>query len=356
MSETPAKPDTPAKPPATNWPRLVVIAVVLALVAGGIYAYTIWTSAGPANFPANFRAVVANPDKLDAAFTDADNDLVADAPKEAAKLLDPAEITFGVLEGAGEGGAATWKEFLTHFEKVTGKKAKLAEVPRGGLEAAASLKAGKLHLAALSTGTVPLAVNTGGFVPVCAPANDKGDFSYRMQILVRAGSPIKSLADLRGKDLWLTSMSSQSSFKLPVLTLWQEQKMRLNLDYQGRIANSQGDSIDKVASGEYEVVAVASDYLARRVAQKKHDTSKYRVLHESKDYPAVCIGHTHALKPELAAKVKEAFLTFPWKGTGLEKEFGPAGQSKFAAVDYKKDWAGVREIDKALLTLIDKGT
>lgn len=343
---------SPPPPRRPLWPRLLAVGVLLALAAAGVYAYTIWTSAGPANFNAYFRAVVAYPAQLDKDFTDVDGDLVADAPKDTAKLLDPAELTFGVLEGPEE-AAASWKEFLAHLEMATGKKVKLTEVPRGGQDAAAAVKAGKLHLCALSTGTVPIAVNLGGFVPFCAPADSKGDFSYKMLILASGGSPVRSLADLRGRAIFLTSPSSQSSFKLPILTLWQEQKLIPGRDYQLRISSSQGSSIDGVARGELDVVAVASDYLARRAAQKKIDTSKYRVVYESKSYPAVCIGHGHALKPELAAKIRKAFLTFDWKGSGLEKEYGPAGQVKFVPVNYKKDWAGVREIDQALLDLID---
>jgi hypothetical protein len=46
--------------------------------------------------------------------------------------------------------------------------------------------------------------------------------------------------------------------------------------------------------------------------------------------------------------VKKAFFSFQWKGTGVEKEFGASDQTKFVAVSFKNDFAGVREIDDAI--------
>ncbi len=47
---------------------------------------------------------------------------------------------------------------------------------------------------------------------------------------------------------------------------------------------------------------------------------------------------THGLKRELAAKVREAFLTFDFKGTKLEELLRGSHTAKFVPIDYKKDW------------------
>jgi phosphonate transport system substrate-binding protein len=54
------------------------------------------------------------------------------------------------------------------------------------------------------------------------------------------------------------------------------------------------------------------------------------------------------LKPELAAKVREAILTFQFKGTSLEKEFASSKQDRFIPVDYKSDWQLIRRIDNEI--------
>ena len=53
------------------------------------------------------------------------------------------------------------------------------------------------------------------------------------------------------------------------------------------------------------------------------------------------------LTPELQAKIKEAFFTFDWAGTSLEKEFGKGGESQFIEMNYKDFWEVIRKIDTA---------
>src|SRR3546814_10884487 len=47
----------------------------------------------------------------------------------------------------------------------------------------------------------------------------------------------------------------------------------------------------------------------------------------------------------LAAKIKQAFFTFEWKGSALEEEF--VAEDKFVAIYHKSDWDIIRKIDKA---------
>src|SRR3546814_17633630 len=47
----------------------------------------------------------------------------------------------------------------------------------------------------------------------------------------------------------------------------------------------------------------------------------------------------------LAAKIKQAFFTFEWKGSALEEEF--VAEDKFVAIYHNSDWDIIRKIDKA---------
>jgi phosphonate transport system substrate-binding protein len=53
----------------------------------------------------------------------------------------------------------------------------------------------------------------------------------------------------------------------------------------------------------------------------------------------------HNLAPELQAKIKEAFFTFPWEGSALKAEFKT--EDRFVPISYQKDWSVVRKIDAA---------
>lgn len=48
--------------------------------------------------------------------------------------------------------------------------------------------------------------------------------------------------------------------------------------------------------------------------------------------------------------MKEAFFTFPWQGSELQKEFGATTppMEKFLPITYKQHWEAVREVDQAM--------
>src|SRR5262249_2347974 len=127
--------------------------------------------------------------KLADGYVDTDpKDLVADTPKEAAKWVPVKdELVFSVVgtEDATK-AAAERKDFMAGREKATGKKVKYMEGVQTIEDQLAAVREGRLHVTAFNTGAVSTAVNTAGFVPLFAPADAQGKFSYEMEILVRA--------------------------------------------------------------------------------------------------------------------------------------------------------------------------
>jgi phosphonate transport system substrate-binding protein len=359
MSFDPNSPANPSPAPRKKggsgvW--LLLLPLVFLIGGTAAYAYfVIWQPATkPVNYPRGLKSGLLTLDKLANDFVDENGDLLADVPKDQAKRLNPETLRFATLDRDLEKANENWKEFFAHFKKVTGKDIELVETPGSATEMANALKQGTLHLATFSTGAVPLAVNQGGFIPTAVMADKEGKFEYQMEILVRKSSPIQTLADLKGKTICLTSISSLSSFKAPIVTLWREQQFLPGRDYLYSITRGQEDSILNLVKGEYEVIAVANDLLARVVARDELDTGSYRSIYKSPSYPPACFGHAHQLEPELAKKIAEAFTSFHWEGTGLDKAFGPANQHRFVAADYKKDWESVRAVDKAILELVEQ--
>src|SRR5581483_2842609 len=83
-----------------------VVAALTALVVSGLYA-----GAAKAEF------------KLDARFTDANGDMVADMPTDPSKLIDPDTLIFAYTPVEDPAVyAKVWTEFLDHLAKTTGKK------------------------------------------------------------------------------------------------------------------------------------------------------------------------------------------------------------------------------------------
>ena len=76
-----------------------------------------------------------------------------------------------------------------------------------------------------------------------------------------------------------------------------------------------------IANNDYVVAPVANSVLKRMIDRKKVDPAKIRTIYKSQTFPTTGYGHAHNLHPEVAAKVKQAFFTFPWEGSDLQKEF-----------------------------------
>lgn len=290
-------------------------------------------------------------DKLANRFQDKTDDLVADGPSDPADVLDPAELVFssgGLLEVDTE---EIWKPFLEHLGKATGKSVKFRrdDDPRQLLDA---LIEGKVHITSFNTGYVPTAVNLGGFVPVASLAPKDGSTTYVMEIIVPARSTVKSLADLKGLKLMLTSAGSHSGFKAPLIVLRDELGLQPGTDYEFVVSGGHGQSIMAIARTNNPNVAapVAGDLLADAVAKGtliKQD--QFRSIYKSKPFPKGAWGYTCRLNPELSKKVRDAVLSFDLANSTLSERFKGSGAVRFAPVDYKKDWAYVREIDEKML-------
>jgi phosphonate transport system substrate-binding protein len=285
--------------------------------------------------------------KLDARYSDANGDGIADTPSDPAKLLDPDVLTFSYVAGDDASGYAdTFKEFVAFLGKTTGKKVQYTPFA-GSDDELHALRDGKLHVVGLSTGNVPMAVDACGFVPIYMLANRDGSHMLQMEIIVRADSTMHSAQDLKGHELVLTEASSNAGFKAPLVLLRREPVgLEPGRDYATRYSNSYEHSIEGIVSGEYQAAAVANDKLRRLIAAGQVKPEMLRTIYKSPDFPSATFGYPCALKPALVAKVKEAFEKFDWKGTGLEKEFGEGG--KFAPVNYLADFKVVREIDDAI--------
>jgi|SRR5687768_2981283 len=287
--------------------------------------------------------------KLDARFSDANNDLIADPPADASKLIDPDPLVFSFVAVEDPGPyKEVFQAFSDHLAKVTGKRVEYLMATSSD-EQLRALRDGNLHVTGLNTGSVPLAVDACGFVPTHKLAGEGTTAgTYEMEIIVPAGSAITSPRQLSGKEIALTEGNSNSGFKAPLVLLQKDFGLLPAKHFGIRYSGDHMASIRGIANKEYEAAAVANDLLRRAIATGDIQENSVRSIYKSPSFPTAAFGHAHNLTPELAKKVREAFDTFQWKGTGLEKEFGPSQQTRFAPADYQKEWALIREIDEKI--------
>ncbi len=286
---------------------------------------------------------------LDPRYVDADGDLIADAPTDPSKQLDPATLTFSYLTTTEDepGFQAAFKEFLAAVGRATGKDVRYVNYS-SAVDQMRAMRDGKLSMAGLNTGSVPMGVCTAGFVPLFLAADEKGAVDYHMVVITPPDSPLNGLADLRGHELTVTDPNSNSGYKAPLVLLRERGMMPPN-DYSIRYSHGHVQSIEGIKEKRFEAAAVAGDVLSRSLNSGQIAASEYKVIFTSdQTFPGAAVGCANNLKPELVAKIKDTALHFDWSGTGLEALFKREGKVKFVPADYKKNWEYVRRIDESI--------
>ena len=282
---------------------------------------------------------------LDVRYCDRDGDLVADLPSDETEWVDPETILF-TYTPVEDPAVYTkiWDGFIKHMAKVTGKKVKFFSVQSNAAQLEA-MRSGRLHVAGVNTGGNPMAVNCAGFVPFAIMGAADGTFGYEMEIIVPVDSRIRTPADIKGRSLAFTAKTSNSGFKAPSALLLSEFGLRAEKDYKVAFSGKHDNSVLGVANRDYEAAAVANEVMKRMIDRKVVDPSKIRSIYKSQTFPTTGYGYVYNLNPVLAAKIREAFFTFPWKGSALQHEF--RGEDRFLPISYKKDWEVIRKIDAA---------
>ncbi len=281
---------------------------------------------------------------LDARYCDANGDLLADTPSDKSKLKNPDTLVFSytpvedpaVYENA-------FSELMAHMAKITGKKIRWfpAESYAAQVEA---LRSGRLHVTGVASGATPYAVNLGGFVPLVAMEKDDGTVGYTLQLITHRDSPIRTIADLKGKRVAHVTPSSNSGDTAPRV-LFAAMGIKPGVDYEVVFSGKHDNSIMGVVNKDYDAAPVANNVVDRMAARGMFKKDVLRVVYESRPFPRTAFGVAHDLPPELQDKIKQAFLSFDFKSSKLAKEFKDS--RAFVQINYAQDWKNIRDIQKA---------
>ncbi len=290
--------------------------------------------------PVSAQDNCSNRGQLDTLYCDADNDLVADLPADAAKHKDPTTLIFAY--SAVEAPQVYMKAFqplMDALTQCTGKK--VTYFPANSATALIeAMRSGRLHIADFSTGAVGFAVNMAGAVPIVSFATDKGIFGYKVAAMVRADSPYKVLADLKGKRVAHVAPSSNSGHLAP-LVLFPPQGLKPNDDYKPLMSGGHDKSVLGVMRGDYDMAPVASDILERMIGRGEVKGAEVRLIFESQVFPTASFSIAHDLKPDLAKAIRACMLAYRMPAE-MSAQFN--GVDRFTPITYKETWAPIREI------------
>jgi phosphonate transport system substrate-binding protein len=315
----------------TVWAGLVSLGILACLVALAA--------------PAAAADPCKNRGDLDSRFCDDDGDLLADTPKDASKWLDPGTLIFSYT--AVEDPSVyenVFKELMDYIAKQTGRQVKWYG-PESYAAQVEAMRSGRLHISGFAAGATVYGVNLGGFHPVAMMGNKDGTFGgYRLWLITHKDSDIKTVKDLKGRKVAHVTPASNSGDQAP-RALFKKQGIVPDVDYKVIYSGKHDNSIMGVVNKDYDAAPVASTVMDRMIARKMFERSAVRIIWESDQFPGTAYGCIYNLHPDLQKKVRHAFLTFDWKGTGLAKDFGKQAEV-FIPVDYPKHWEIIRTIQK----------
>ncbi len=281
---------------------------------------------------------------LDKRYCDTNGDLVADAPTDSSKWLDPDTLVFSYTPVEDPSVYENvFTEFMDYLAKKTGKKVKWygAQSYAAQIEA---MRSGRLHVAGISTGPTVFGVNLAGYVPIAIMGKDDGRFGYRLQLITHKSTDIKKVSDMKGRKIAHVTPSSNSGNQAP-RALFKSLGVTPDKDYKVIYSGKHDNSIMGVANKDYDAAPIASSVLDRMHDKGVVNKDDLRVIWESKNFPTTSYGYVYNLKPDLAKKVTDAFINFDWKGTALKKEFGKKSD-RFIPITFKEHWIDIRTIQK----------
>lgn len=290
-------------------------------------------------------AACKNRGDLDTVFCDEDGDLLADTPKSADKWLDPATLVFSYT--AVEDPSVyenVFSELMEHITMKTGKKVKWYG-PESYAAQVEAMRSGRLHISGFAAGATVYGVNLGGFHPQAMMGNKDGTFrGYKLWLITHRDSDIYKVTDLKGRKIAHVTPSSNSGNQAP-RALFKNMGVVPDVDYKVIYSGKHDNSIMGVVNKDYDAAPVASTVMQRMMERGIFEPSEVRIIWESDQFPGTSYGCAYNLAPKLQEKVREAFLTFDWTGSGLAKDFGKRADS-FIPVDYIKHWKVIRTIQK----------
>ncbi|HEX2805147.1 MAG TPA: phosphate/phosphite/phosphonate ABC transporter substrate-binding protein [Kineosporiaceae bacterium] len=130
--------------------------------------------------------------------------------------------------------------------------------------------------------------------------------TYKAGLWVPAGSPIKSIADLKGHTIALSSPGSTSGDALPRYAL---KKAGIpQADVKIEYAGGHPQSLLALTNGKVEVAEINTQQQASAAAAGKFDAAKYRRIWESDPIPNDPVTVAGSLDPALKVAISKALL------------------------------------------------
>lgn len=159
---------------------------------------------------------------------------------------------------------------------------------------------GSLDFAYLGGLTYVKARRQYGVVPLVQRTSD---LQFHSLFITGSNSPVKSLADLKGKTLAFGDINSTSGHLMPYLELKQA-GINVDADLKFRYTGSHPATAKAVESGAVDAGALDESVYNSMIAEGKLDKSKVRVFHTSQPF----VDYVWVARKETSADEREKFV------------------------------------------------
>ena len=280
---------------------------------------------------------------LDERYCDENHDLVADTPTDPKKLKDPPFLlsTYSPLEDPAV-YEKLLEPFIDHLKSCTSKRIHFYSV-FSNAAAIEAMRSGRMHLGMFSSGDTAFAVNLAGAIPYAIRGDANGPQGYQLWTIVKADSPYKTLADLKGKKVAHVSPSSNSGNLAP-RALVAAEGLVPDKDYKVLYSGRHENSVTGVTTGDYDAAHVASDVVLRMEGRGLIKKGEVRTIYRSPNFPPGSMSMAYDLTPALQKKIRDCTLSYHYSPE-MVKSF--QGADRWWPIDYKRDWESIRKVAAA---------
>ena len=249
-------------------------------------------------------------------------------------------LLFGFdLRSSPQEDARQYLPFLNYLNEATGYRFELVLTSKDD-RLDEKLGTGQVHFAAIGAVSYIKSQQRYGVVPVARGLNANNKAEYQSTMVVKPGSDILSIDDLRGKRLAFGSRDSTQGHLIPRIDLIEH---GINLDELAAYiyTDSHRSCADAVLAGRVDVCAM-QDTMAKSLQQRE----LVRIIYTSNYYPSSGIFANSEVNQYVLSKVSDALLAFKPKGQqastlyNWDKTEMPNGFIAASDGDYRvlRDW------------------
>lgn len=214
-------------------------------------------------------------------------------------LISPGPFSFPMME-------ARFLFLVDYLTKETGWKFDKVSAPTSEAAFLKMVKTEKFDVAIVNPYLYLLLEKEKGAIPILKTVSFDGRDTYRGMIITRKDSPIKSLNELRGKQILAPSRSTVGGF-ISQWILLKEQGLDPDRDVTYRYGITQEEIMEKIVTGRAEVGFIREDVYEAMKKANGH-APKVKVLAYTHYLPNPAVVVFPDTNPELREKVKSALL------------------------------------------------